>query len=754
MQPWLFSATFLIAVAGVILTPAATQAADAAPLRVIPHPQTLELGDGAMELKGASRIVAADKTLVPLAKLLAEEIFLLTGRKTASTSGKPKPGDIVLELAASLQGEAYGLEIDAMATVRGGNHGAVALGTATLLQLIQTDKSTVSLPRLAIQDEPAIAFRSVMLDLARRWHPLETIHETVNLLRLLKIRYLHLHLSDNESCTFTSRAFPKLATPDRSYSVEQLRELVRYADQRGVTIIPEIDIPGHAGSWVGRVPEVFGTIDAQSGQAKSTGVVNMASERAYQGLDTLIGELCDVFSSSPYIHIGADEVWAPHLKDVAEYKEYTERHGLKLAAEGDVGELFSHFIARMNEIVRKRNRQTIVWSGFPHEGTANVKIPKDIVIMAWNAGPKAFVAAGFPVVNCCWVPLYMVPPQGRAPTAEMIFDWNPRKFDAWEWNEPIQLADDEPVLGAQICFWEQRYNEVWPILRERTPAFAERLWSAESDKDYEQFRARQSHVDSVLQRIVQPVRIEATGPIEPRDVSFTDKLTIKLTGALPGTKIRYTLSTPWEQFPTATSNVYSRPISLNETTTVSARLFTAQGQPLGGVTQQRFRKIEPCYEYRVLGPTPKQGWPMMPDFTQLKELHSGVTGRLTHDRAEQINRSMFAGLPEFGHIDVRIHGLYNPYALELKGTFHVAAEGDYKFRVKARDGMVRLVFGDHVLESDAAEDKTVSLRSGDHPFTIEYFYRKHVNDLNIQVQVPGSDKFESFETLVKPLSVK
>jgi hexosaminidase len=723
-----------------------------AELYAVQPPQQTELPKAKLLLAADSSICISEKKLEPLAKILSQEIYLAYGLRLSVKTKQASPGDIVLELTEENFSEKYLLDVDIIANVSAGNYAALAQGTTTLLHALSLDsEQTLTLSKLKIVDQPATEFRSVMLDLARRWHPLETLQDTIELLRLAKIRYLHLHLSDNESCTFTSTAFPNLATPQRNYSLEQLHELVKYADERGITIIPEIDMPGHAGSWVGRVPEVFGTKDPATGKASSTGIVNMASEKAYEGIDTLVSELCQVFKSSPYIHIGADEVSADSLKKLPEYLPYCEAHGLKDATAGKAHELLCHFVVRADQIVRKHGRKTIVWSGFPHRGTANVKIPRDLTIMAWDAQPKDFLTSGFPVINCCWVPLYLVPPQSRAPTAKMMFDWNTRNFDNWDWDQPIQLAESDPILGAQICFWEQRYNEVIPLLINRVFAFSERTWSESAAMSYSEFDKHQKHAIDLATKILRPVTIKATGLIDGQSSNFKDEIQVTLATNLPKTVIRYVVEKPWETFPTAESKVYTEPFTLSDTMTVSARLYAADGQPLSGITQQRFSKTEPIYEYRVFSPIPRHGWKEMPNFSQLQPFRTGVTGRLTTDRAQQINRSMFAGVREVGHIDVRVPGLYNPFALELKGSLKIENPGAYEFQIEARDGLSQLLIGDQVLRANVKPAQRIELKAGKHAFTIEHFYTAHTNDLNIMVKAPATQNFVPFEKFVLPL---
>ncbi len=174
------------------------------------------------------------------------------------------------------------------------------------------------IPRLTIKDWPHADYCGVLLDVARQDHPIEAIKKVVQLCRFYKARYLQLHLMT------TIRAGPfrppntrtagvgKLRGPwgssTRVYKLEELKDLVAYADARGVTIVPELEVPGHSGAAARSAPEVFDAINPESRQPVGIGCMNMSSETLYPALDAIIGEMCDVFQSSPYFHIGGDEV--------------------------------------------------------------------------------------------------------------------------------------------------------------------------------------------------------------------------------------------------------------------------------------------------------------------------------------------------------------------------------------------------------------------------------------------------------------
>jgi len=215
-------------------------------------------------LRNDSRIVVTSKELEPLAKVLADEIFLTTGVRLAAGSGPGAPGDVVLQLDPNLKGEAYTVEMKDSATVKGGSYPSAASGTATLLQLLRATNGVLHVPRMNIADEPAYPYRGALMDLARKYHTPGGIEQVIALCRLYKIRYLHLHLTDDQLFMFPSTKFPQLGRSNREfarfeppskprvapYTLEDLRALERLARERGVYLVPEIDLPGHSGRLI------------------------------------------------------------------------------------------------------------------------------------------------------------------------------------------------------------------------------------------------------------------------------------------------------------------------------------------------------------------------------------------------------------------------------------------------------------------------------------------------------------------------
>lgn len=548
------------------------------PPAIVPWPQSIELRDGTMSLTTEGRILAGDETLQPLAALLADELFMVHGVRMGTGTGKARPGDILLTLSDEHQGEAYTLAVDTHVEVQGADYGAVAMGTVSLLQSARREGDTVVLPGMEIIDEPQSDYRAVMIDVARQWHSIDTLKQHVIMCRLYKVRYMQLHLTDDQSFTFPSSAYPSLGTKDRHYSVDELKDLVAFADQRGVTLVPEFDAPGHTGSMRSAMPELFGR--------PGLGVVDMANEEVYTAFETIIGEMCDIFTSSPYFHIGADEAWLGTFEKEASTGEAVQRLDLDHAHD-----LYLHFIVKMHEYAKANGKQTLMWESFQGTGSRKVQIPREILVMAWETmyqDPQSLIDNGYTIMNVSWKPMYITP--GARWSPEYIYGWNMYRWEN-HWVSapsycPMQLEPSDKVIGGQMCAWEIKEEMGVPALRPRLPAAMERFWTRERNRTYADFHARWKRTDTVLQKLIRPVRIEAEGLIDPdylggirnRQYWFGSALTLSMTPTIQAAKIRYTLD---GTEPAATSSEYTEPLTLDGTTTLKAKVFMPDGTQAG-----------------------------------------------------------------------------------------------------------------------------------------------------------------------------
>jgi hexosaminidase len=245
------------------------------------------------------------------------------------------------------------------------------------------------------------------------------------------------------------------------------------------------------------LPDVVGT-DPLSGNAISPG-----RESTYKAMDTLVGEICKVFTSTPYFHIGADEVGKAAWAKCKYCIEYRKQHGIE-----DDEELYRHFIVRMNDIVKKHGKRMIVWEGFKVAG--KIQIPKDITVMEFESLyelPQNLVAAGYTLINTAWQPLYVVNQRNWSP--EKIQSWNMFRWENW-WDQSkaypngIDVPETPLVIGAQMCAWEQPANAEIGSLRRRLAAMSERVWDHQTKRAFADFSARLDVTDAQLTKLLAP----------------------------------------------------------------------------------------------------------------------------------------------------------------------------------------------------------------------------------------------------------
>ena len=471
-------------------------------LHLIPWPKALKQGTGHMPLTAESRIVAGEDSLKPLAEVLADEITTLTGLKLKVTTGAGQAGDIVLKINKAIQADeqilvlrnreavrttpdgAHTIAIDAQAVVEGFDYRATAEGTATILQLLGKTEKGAHLSKVTIKDWPHADFCAAMLDVARQDHPIEAIKKVVQLCRLYKARYLQLHLTDDQGWTFPSSKYPKLGTKNhgahggiapRVYKLDELKALVAYADARGVTLVPEFEVPGHSGAAARAMPEIFDAINPESKQPVGMACMNMSNEDIYPAIETIIGEMSDVFRSSPYFHIGSDEVTSGRLSLHPGYKAFMAKHGLK-----DDHQLADHFIASVCEMVKKYGKKAIKWEGLSNHAT------KDVIIMGWELNSTVTadaLARGYTTITVPWT---------------LAVPWE-------QWNMYVcngsRHKKGDSVLGAMLVAWEQPPLTHITNLRQLASR-QERTWGPDNSVTVEGFASRFQPLDAVAGKLI------------------------------------------------------------------------------------------------------------------------------------------------------------------------------------------------------------------------------------------------------------
>lgn len=722
----------------------------------VPWPKSLQMAGGALALTSSARILAASDDLVPLTTILADELFAQTGLRLATGKGAGGAGDIVLRLDPALEGEAYELIVQDRATVAGGGYASVAMGTVTLLQAMTFEKGVAALPRLTVKDQPRYGYRGLMIDVARSPHSIDSLRQVVELCRLYKVRYLHLHLTDNEAFTFPSTAFPALGSRNRTYKLDELKALVTFADRRGVTIVPELEAPGHCGAMQGAMPDTFGLI-GPDGKPVRINCLNFMNPKAYPALDTLVGEICQVFQSSPYVHIGSDEAWLGQIGPRPETARYLKENNLE-----NVHELYMQYIVKMNEIVKKHGRRTIVWEGFGGTGSRNFKIPTDVIVMEFEVRynrPADLIRNGYTVINASWTPMYVVNGKQHAP--ENILGWDVYRFGqvsrAWDKTHWAKVEPTPLVAGAQMCAWEQPEWREIPSLRRRVAAMAQQVWNPGAPGGYGAFAGRLAACDALLDKLLYGFTLDvAPGPTSKGECAYVYKkaASVSATPLAPGLTVRYTMNA---QDPTADSPLWERPLEITEKDGVNHDQSNSPRSLRTVVRAAAFRGRQPAGAPRVLFLDNYDYLARLPGMVRLK-VYENPAGGIERPDLSKLKLVREAVEP---HVwPNAVQDLPARSVLVYEGRIDVPAEGSFECRLRSHGGGARLYVNDQLVcdrsgKSDwGATEGSVTLSKGPAGFRVECYQADAGMYFSLAIGGPSLKKPVEWNRLLIPVDRK
>ncbi len=469
-----------------------------------PRPETVPAvrawngASGAFKLRDGARVVAP-RPLRREAKLLARDLGIGTARRA-------ERGDIVLALGRRGGEEGYVLRIGRRVTIAAPSSTGVFYGGRTLIQLLADG----SAPRGVARDRPRYRERGLMIDNGRQFFSREWLTERIEELANLKLNLLHLHFSDNQGFRLESETHPEIVS-DPHLTKADVRELVKVARRRHVTIVPELDAPGHLEAALAAHPEL--QLENAAGQ-KQPDKLDVTLPEAREFIADLLGEYLPLFPG-PWWHTGADE----YLGIVSTEQDYELYPQLEAYADEKYGEEangkdavldFVNFVAG---IVKRADKHLRVWSDGIEGGSA-VTLDPDAAVEWWenrnSPAPEELMSAGHFVQNAGWWPLYYVtggPLMSlRATEQEMYEDWNPYVFEGpwstrWTGGDPggarFEVAKDaERQLGAQLNVWNDdpdnmSQDEIAAGIAPRLEILAQKTWgSPQLTDDYEEFTRR------------------------------------------------------------------------------------------------------------------------------------------------------------------------------------------------------------------------------------------------------------------------
>ncbi|MDE1225950.1 family 20 glycosylhydrolase [Vibrio aestuarianus] len=485
---------------------------DTAAMCLIPKPNKVETFDGHFTLTASSQITLQSSCAEMAATWLQQELSSLFDWQVKPIGS----ADIVLRTNPTFDEGTYYLLVDRSGVrLEASGHVGFIHACATLLQLIQQQDTALIIPYVKISDAPRFKYRGMMLDCARHFHGVDRVKRLINQLAHYKFNTFHWHLTDDEGWRIEIKAFPELTTigawrgtgevlePQYSlltqrhggfYTQQEIKHVIDYASQRGITIIPEIDIPGHSRAAIKSLPHLLVDDEDQSQyrsiQYYNDNVLSPALPGTYQFLDAVLEEVAALFPSQ-FIHIGADEVpdgvWVNSSKcqQLMAENHYT-----------DAKELQGHLLRYAEQKLRALGKRMVGWEEAQHGN----KVSKDTVIYSWLSEEAALNCAkqGFDVILQPGQYTYLDIAQDYAPEEPGV-DWagvTPLE-KAYRYEPLAEVPDDDPlrkrILGIQCALWCELVNNQQRMdymIFPRLTALAEAGWTQKPHRDWQDYLSR------------------------------------------------------------------------------------------------------------------------------------------------------------------------------------------------------------------------------------------------------------------------
>ena len=586
---------------------------NAGSINIVPVPMQVTEGKGVFTIQNGTHILVDETNgTLEIAGLLAEKIRLSSGLLLGTSTYNaafPKSNSIIfttLGADPALGKEGYTIEItQTNVFVRSVSANGFFYGLQSLLQLLppdiekrQSGLKSFSMPVVKIKDMPRFSYRGMHLDVGRYMYPVEFIKKYLDLMAMYKLNTFHWHLTEDQGWRIEIKKYPRLTqvgstrkssqtgnngendnTPYSGfYTQDQAREIVAYAASKYITVIPEIEMPGHSVAALTAYPFLAcapGPFEVRTQWGVADDICCAGNDSVFTFMEDVLTEIMDIFPST-YIHIGGDEAPKVRWKNCPKCQARIKAEGLK-----DEAELQSYFIKRIEKFLVSKNRRLIGWDEILEGG-----LPPEATVMAWRGIQAAIDAASdghdavMTPVDYCYFDYYQGDPAtepnaiGGYLTLKTVYSYNP---------VPPVLTSDlaTHIIGVQGNVWTE-YMKTSDIVEymafPRAIALAEVAWSQQDRRNWDDFINRMDN---------QFARLDLMG-INYCKGSFIVDLTTKrennrnlvvLSSETKGMEIRYTTD---GSDPVVTSTLYNQPFELAKTSVVKAALFN-KGKIAGSV---------------------------------------------------------------------------------------------------------------------------------------------------------------------------
>ncbi len=704
---------------------------------IVPAPAYYRAGDGGFTLPSRTVLLVdpGSSESRRIADYLASKLEAPTGIRFEIHSGGAYPGAISLSLRgarADLGTEGYELiSGDEGVTIRALSPNGLFYGVQTFLQMIPKEAASPkfmpnvkwSLPAATIADKPRFSWRGFLLDTSRHFRDAEFVKHYIDLLAYQKMNVFHWHLVDDQGWRLEIKKYPKLTEVGGwrmedgkkyggFYTQNQVREIVQYAADRFITVVPEIEMPGHCNAALSAYPEnscTGGPFSVPALWGVYDDVYCAGKETTFNFVENVLDEVMELFPSK-FIHIGGDEVPKTKWHACPFCQERIKNEHLK-----DEGELQSYFIRRIDKYLTSKGRRLLGWDEILEGGLA-----QGATVQSWRGMEGAIQAAkeGHDVIS--------------SPTSRCYLDYSydsipvDKAYDFEPVPDILTPEQAKHVLGGEGNIWAEHTplpqdtdRQVFP----RLSALAEVFWSPKERRNWDDFSPR---LDTHLDRLaMMGVKYWVKPPVLKSEADvLIDQVTATFDTPPKGDTIVYTTDgSP----PTPASLRYRGPITLTSTTTITCAML--HRTRISEAVKKTLRKVDPQSAVVPGGSTGlgvkyfEGTFNRIPDFDSMTPAWSGTTSAIGLDVAKRKEN----------------------YGLQFTGFITVPKDGVYTFFLVADDGS-RLIIGDEPLLSfdrprPAGERRAqVALKAGAHPIRIDYFQGGGAAALRLEVVAPGDKR--------------
>lgn len=481
---------------------------NASQLSLMPMPAKMSLTTEKFRLSDSFKVVIEGKAQQRLYAGATKFLRRLAGRTGfflpqdfLTPDNQPKSAELILrcQRAGKVklgEDETYTLEVSGNSlTLTAATDLGALHGLETLLQLLAVDDNGYYFPGVKIEDAPRFPWRGLLIDACRHFMPVEVILRNLDGMAAVKMNVLHWHLSEDQGFRVESKIYPKLhelGSDGLYYTQAQIKEVIIYAQERGIRVIPEFDVPGHATSWLVAYPELAsapGPYKIERNWGIMYPVMNPAKEFTYEFLDKFFGEMAVLFPD-PYFHIGGDEIEhaggheAEHWNNNPEIQAFMKKQNIP-----DNAALQAYFNSRILKILTKHGKIMVGWDEILHES-----MPTNIVIQSWRGRESMVKAAqkGYQSILSNGYYIDLIQP------TDFHYLNDPLPVDTL-----LSEAEQKRILGGEATMWSEMVSpetvdsRIWP----RTAAIAERLWSPSEVNDIDDMYRRLDKISFELEEL-------------------------------------------------------------------------------------------------------------------------------------------------------------------------------------------------------------------------------------------------------------